>query len=65
MMNSLSTGKAQNKDCQASLEISEKTVTSAFREMLDGKINPLHIHIYDNKRLQTHNYLLRDIISKY
>ena len=58
MMNSLSTGKAQNKDCQASLEISEKTVTSAFREMLDGKINLLRIYIFDIKRLQTHNFLL-------
>ena len=57
-MNSLSTGKAQNKDCQASLEISEKTVTSAFREMLDGKINLLRIYIFDIKRLQTHNFLL-------
>ena len=46
MMNSLSTGKAQNKDCQASLEISEKTVTSAFREMLDGKT--IHIHFENN-----------------
>ena len=37
MIISLSTGKANNKDCQVSLEISEKTVTLAYREMLDGE----------------------------
>lgn len=43
MIISLSTGKANNKDCQASLEISEKTVTLAFREMLDGKTISINI----------------------